>query len=87
LSSFLLENSLYFGVNEIFSSQKLVGNLMHMTIANLVGNTVPEIFELLFPRVIEKICIFGVIIYYSIPSILLKLVVCVWGGIKVWFTI
>jgi hypothetical protein len=27
LSSFLLENSLYFGVNEIIRFQKLVGNL------------------------------------------------------------
>ena len=27
LSSFLLENSLYFGVNEIISFQKVVGNL------------------------------------------------------------
>ena len=35
LSSFLLENSLYFGVNEIISFQKLVGNLDKMTIANL----------------------------------------------------
>ena len=35
LSSFLLENSLYFGVNEIISFQKLVGNLDKMTVANL----------------------------------------------------
>ena len=27
LSNFLLDNSLYFGVNEIISFQKLVGNL------------------------------------------------------------
>ena len=35
LSSFLLENSLYFGVNEIISFKKLVGNLDKMIIANL----------------------------------------------------
>ena len=35
LSSFLLENSLNFGVNEIINFQKLVGNLDKMTVANL----------------------------------------------------
>jgi hypothetical protein len=35
LSNFLLNNSLHFGVNEILSSQKLLGNLDKMTIANL----------------------------------------------------
>ena len=35
LSNFLLENSLYFGVNETISFKKLVGNLDKMTIANL----------------------------------------------------
>jgi hypothetical protein len=35
LSSFLLENSLCFGVNEIISFQKLVGNLDKMIVANL----------------------------------------------------
>ena len=35
LSSFLLDNSLHFGVNEIISFQKLVGTLDKMTIANL----------------------------------------------------
>ena len=35
LSSFLLNNSLYFGVNEIISFQKLAGNLDKMTVANL----------------------------------------------------
>ena len=35
LSSFLLENSLYFSVNEITSSQKSVGNLDKTKIANL----------------------------------------------------
>ena len=35
LASFLLENSLYFGVIKIISFQKLVGNLGKRTIANL----------------------------------------------------
>ena len=35
LFNFLLDNSLHFGVNEILSFQKLVGNLDKMTIANL----------------------------------------------------
>ena len=35
LSSFLLENSIYFGVNEIISSQKLQGNLDKMTVTKL----------------------------------------------------
>ena len=35
LSNFLLDNSLHFGVNEIISFQKLVGNLEKMTVANL----------------------------------------------------
>ena len=35
LSGVLLENSLYFGVNEIISFQKLVTNVDKMTIANL----------------------------------------------------
>ena len=39
-----VSNSLYFGVNEIISFQKLVGNLDNMTVVNL---TTPEIFGLL----------------------------------------
>ena len=35
LSSFLLENSIYFDVNKIISFQKLAGNLDKMTVANL----------------------------------------------------
>jgi hypothetical protein len=35
LSNFLLDNFLHFGVNEIFSFQKLVENLDKMTVANL----------------------------------------------------
>ena len=34
-SCFLLENSLYVGVSDIVSFQKLVGNLDKMTVANL----------------------------------------------------
>jgi hypothetical protein len=35
LSKFLVNNSLHFGVNEILSFQKLLGNLDKMTIVNL----------------------------------------------------
>ena len=35
LFNFLLDNSLHFGVNEILSFRKLVGNLDKMTVANL----------------------------------------------------
>ena len=35
LSNFLVDNSLHFGVSEIISFQKLVGNLDKMTVANL----------------------------------------------------
>jgi hypothetical protein len=35
LSSFYLENSLYFGAKVIINFQKLVGNLDKMTVANL----------------------------------------------------
>jgi len=35
LSSFSLENYLYFGVNEIISFQKLIGNLDKTIVANL----------------------------------------------------
>ena len=35
LSKFLLDNSLHFGIDEIISFQKLVGNFDNMTIANL----------------------------------------------------
>ena len=35
LSSFLFENSLYFGVNELIGFQKLVGYLDNMTVAKL----------------------------------------------------
>jgi hypothetical protein len=35
MSNFLLDNSLHFSVNELISSQKLVGNLDKMIVANL----------------------------------------------------
>jgi hypothetical protein len=35
LSNFLLNNSLHFGVNDVLSSQKLVGNLDKTIVANL----------------------------------------------------
>jgi hypothetical protein len=35
LSNFILDNSLHFGVNELISFQKLVGNLDNMKVANL----------------------------------------------------
>ena len=35
LFNFSLDNSLHFGVNEILSSQKQVGNLNRKTVANL----------------------------------------------------
>jgi len=40
LSSLWLENSFYFGVNEMISFQKLVGNIDKMTVANL-GRATP----------------------------------------------
>ena len=56
LSSFLLESYLYFGVNEIISFQKLVGNLHKMAVANLGRHT----GDLCTPisRVLENICNF-----------------------------
>jgi hypothetical protein len=57
LSNFLLDNSLHFGVHEIFSFQKLVENLDKMTVANLGRLNQSEIFELLFQKVLENICV------------------------------
>ena len=54
-SSFLLENSFYFGVSEIISFQKLVRNLDMMTIANLGGNT-RDLWTFI-SRVFENVCI------------------------------
>jgi hypothetical protein len=59
LSNFLLDNSLHFGVNEIVSFQKLVGNLDKKTVATWVGNT--KNISTLISRVLEKNCIFLVL--------------------------
>jgi hypothetical protein len=40
MSNFVLENSLYSGVNDITSFQNLVGNLDKMIVANLIGNII-----------------------------------------------
>ena len=56
LFSFFLKNSLYFGVNENISFQKLGGNLDKMTIANL-GRQHQHLWTPIL-RVLEKICIF-----------------------------
>ena len=53
MSSFLLNNSLYFGVNEIISFQILVGNAYKMTIATLSRQTL-EIFGLLFQEFLRR---------------------------------
>jgi len=57
LSNFLLDNSLHFGVNEIISFQKLVGNLDKMTVANLGRHATPKIFELSFQEFMKIFCI------------------------------
>ena len=54
LHSFLLENSLYFGVNEIISFQKLVGSFDKMAVAKL-GLATPEIFGLLFQEFLRMV--------------------------------
>ena len=48
LSSFLLDNSLYCGVNGIISSQKLVGRKLDKMIVASLGRQPPQIFNLLF---------------------------------------
>ena len=53
LSSFLLDNSLYFGLNKVISFQKLVGNVDKMTIANLVDNT--RDLGLLFQKFLRRV--------------------------------
>ena len=74
LSGFLLENSLYFGVNEIISFKKLIRNLDKMTIANS-GRQHHISLDSYFKSFLECLYLFGVMSYYFIPSILLKLVV------------
>ena len=48
----LIRQLLHFGVNEIISFQKLVGNLDKMIVANLGRHATPEIFELLFQELL-----------------------------------
>jgi hypothetical protein len=51
LFNFLLDNSLHFGVNEILSFQKLVGNSDKITVTNLGRQH--HIFELLFQELLR----------------------------------
>jgi hypothetical protein len=74
LSSFFIENSLHFGVNEIISFQKLIGILDKMIVANL-GRQHPRSLDSYFKSSSKYLYLFGVISYYFTPSILLKLVV------------
>ena len=73
LPRFLLENSLYFDVNEILSFQKLVGNL-DKTSANL-GRQHQRSLDSYSKTSQEYSYLFVVISYYFIPSISLKLIV------------
>ena len=71
LSSFLLEDSLYFGVNEIISFQKLGGIVDKLTIANL-GRQQQRSLDSYFKSSCELyLSLFEVIGYYCIPSIVL----------------
>ena len=70
-----LESSLYFGVNEMISFQKLIGNLDMMIVANL-DRQHQRFLDSYFKSSSEYSYLFGVVSYYFIPSILLKLVVC-----------
>jgi hypothetical protein len=77
LSSFLLENSLYFGVNEITSSQKLAGNLDKMRVANLGRQhqrSLDSYFKSSWGIFVFAWSLLGTS-YHFIPSILLTLVV------------
>ena len=65
----LLENSVYFGVNEITSFQKLVGNLDKMTVVNL-GRQHHRSLNFYFKN---SLYLFEAISYYFMPSVLLKL--------------
>ena len=76
LSTFLLDSSLHFGVNEIFGFQKLVGSLDKMTFANL-GRQHQISLNSYFKSSWKYLYLFGVKSYYFIQSIVLKLVVYV----------
>ena len=54
MSGFLLEDYLYFGVNEMISSQKLVGKLDKMTVANL-GRQHRRSLDFYFQEFLKKI--------------------------------
>ena len=71
LSSVLLENSLYFGVNEMISFQKLIGNFDKMIVVNL-GRQHQRSLDSYFKSSWEYLYLFEAISYYFIPSILLK---------------
>ena len=74
LSSFLLENSLNFGVNEITSFQKLASNVDKMRVANL-GRQHDRSLDSYFKSSWGIILyLLGAINYVFVPSILLKLV-------------
>ena len=51
------KNSSYFGVNEIISFQKSIGNLDKMTVANLGGQHQRTLDCTPISRVLESICI------------------------------
>jgi hypothetical protein len=74
LSNLLLINSLHFGVNEILSFQKLVGNLDEVIVANL-GRQNQRSMNSYFKNSLEYLYLFGVMSYYFIQCILFKLVV------------
>jgi hypothetical protein len=76
LFNFLLENSLYFGVNDIISFQKLVWNLDKTTVATL-GRQHQRFLDSYFKSSLKYLYLFGVMSYYFIPSILLELIVCI----------
>ena len=58
-SSFLLKNSLHFGVNEIINFQELVGNLDKMIVANL-GRQHLRSFDSYFKSYSKYLYLFGV---------------------------
>ena len=84
LSSFLLVNSLYFGVHEIIHFQKLVRNLDKITVANLGGQHHRSL-DSYFKSSWEYLHLFGVINYNFIPSILLEVVVYIFPLILLMF--
>jgi hypothetical protein len=84
-SSFLVDNSLYSGVNEIINFLKLIWNLNKMLVANL-GKQHHRFLDSYFKISREYLCLFGGIRYYFIPSILLELVVYIFKLILLMFT-